>query len=110
MMSTRSGTPSPRYHAGDRPPCPTPPAEPEPCTSKPHLKRRRTRRDRHAQSPGAPEHHWIYRLGHAKAKELALTGKPLSGREAVARRDGLFGDYSQAPKDEQPDPDNVIRP
>jgi enoyl-CoA hydratase len=138
---------------------------------------------------------WIYRLGLTKAKEYALTGKPLSGREAadcglinravpfaeleatvkrtamqlasiplsqlsamklvvnhafenmglastqtlgpildglmrntpearqfielarsqgvrgaVARRDGVFGDYSQAPKDEQPDPDNVIRP
>ncbi|NJD32686.1 MAG: crotonase/enoyl-CoA hydratase family protein [Gammaproteobacteria bacterium] len=138
---------------------------------------------------------WIYRLGLTRAKEYALTGKPLSGREAadcglinravpfkelettvkqtaarlasiplsqlsamklvvnqayenmglastqtlgpildglmrntpdakhfieiarergvraaVAQRDGLFGDYSQAPKDEQPDPDNVIRP
>ncbi len=138
---------------------------------------------------------WLYRLGLAKAKEYALTGKPLSGREAaevelindsvpfpeleatvraraeqlaeipasqlaamklvvnqayenmglastqtlgpildglmrntpdaerfielaetkgvgeaVARRDGPFGDYSQAPKDERPDPDNVINP
>ena len=138
---------------------------------------------------------WLYRLGLTKAKEYALTGKPLSGREAadcglintavpfaeleatvkrtaaqlasiplsqlsamklivnhayenmglaatqtlgpildglmrntpdakqfielareqgvrgaVARRDGPFGDYSQAAKDEQPDPDNVIRP
>lgn len=26
---------------------------------------------------------WIYRLGLAKAKEYALTGKPLSGREAA---------------------------
>jgi enoyl-CoA hydratase len=26
---------------------------------------------------------WLYRLGLAKAKELALTGKPLSGREAA---------------------------
>jgi enoyl-CoA hydratase len=26
---------------------------------------------------------WVYRLGLAKAKELALTGRPLSGREAV---------------------------
>jgi enoyl-CoA hydratase len=136
---------------------------------------------------------WLYRLGLAKAKELALTGKPLSGsaaareglinaavpfarlqdevaqrarelaqipmsqlsamklivnqayenmglastqllgpvldglmrntpqarefielaeREgvasAVARRDGPFGDYSQAPPSEQPDPANVI--
>jgi enoyl-CoA hydratase len=26
---------------------------------------------------------WLYRLGLAKAKEYALTGKPLSGREAA---------------------------
>jgi enoyl-CoA hydratase len=136
---------------------------------------------------------WLYRLGLTKAKELALTGKPLSGREAadaglinaavpfeqledevrsragelaslpasqlaamklivnqayenmglastqllgpildglmrntpdalrfielaekegvqaaVERRDGPFGDYSQAPADERPDPSNVI--
>jgi enoyl-CoA hydratase len=31
-------------------------------------------------------------------------------RAAVARRDGPFGDYSQAPAEEQPDPANVIRP
>jgi enoyl-CoA hydratase len=138
---------------------------------------------------------WIYRLGLTKAKEHALLGKPLSGREAadielineavpfseleatvaeraaqlaslpssqlaamklvvnhayenmglastqtlgpildglmrntpdakefielaeregvsavVARRDGPFGDYSQAPPDQQPDPNNVIEP
>jgi enoyl-CoA hydratase len=138
---------------------------------------------------------WLYRLGLTKAKEYALTGKPLSGREAaevglinaavpferleaevaaraqqlaslpasqlaamklivnqayenmglagtqllgpildglmrntpdglafvqeaeregveraVAMRDGPFGDYSQAPADERPDPTNVIRP
>ena len=29
---------------------------------------------------------------------------------AVARRDGPFGDYSQAPPEEQPDPANVIIP
>ena len=136
---------------------------------------------------------WIYRLGLTRAKEYALTGKPLSGKEAaevglinksvpfteleatvrkqaeqlcsiplsqlsamklvvnhavenmglsstqtlgpildglmrntpdarhfidlagergvraaIERRDGPFGDYSQAPKDEQPDPNNVI--
>jgi len=28
---------------------------------------------------------------------------------AVARRDGAFGDYGQAPAGERPDPDNVIR-
>jgi enoyl-CoA hydratase len=138
---------------------------------------------------------WLYRLGLTRAKEYALTGKPMSGREAadcglinravpfeeleatvrrtaeqlasiplaqlsamklvvnqayesmglaatqtlgpildglmrntpdakqfidiarregvraaVARRDGPFGDYSQARPDEQPDPDNIIRP
>jgi enoyl-CoA hydratase len=137
---------------------------------------------------------WIYRLGLTKAKEYALTGKPLSGKQAaevglinasvpfarleetvhklaeqltsiplsqlsamklvvnhayenmglastqtlgpildglmrntpdakrfiqlaeskgvqavLAERDGFFGDYSQAPKDEQPDPSHVIR-
>jgi enoyl-CoA hydratase len=136
---------------------------------------------------------WLYRLGLTRAKEYALTGKPLSGREAadvglinravpferleaevrataeqlagiplsqlaamrlvvnqayenmglgstqtlgtvldglmrntpdarafirlaeqegvgavVERRDGPFGDYSKAPRDEQPDPRNVI--
>ncbi|HYW04848.1 MAG TPA: crotonase/enoyl-CoA hydratase family protein [Gammaproteobacteria bacterium] len=136
---------------------------------------------------------WLYRLGLTKAKEYALTGKPLSGREAadielineavpfaelestvrrsaeqlatipssqlaamklvvnhayenmglsstqtlgpildglmrntpdalafireaeqagipavVKRRDGAFGDYSQAPAEEQPDPGHVI--
>ncbi len=138
---------------------------------------------------------WLYRLGLTKAKEYALTGRPLSGVEAadaglinrsvpfaeleaevaaealrlaaiplsqltamklvvnqayenmglastqtlgpildglmrntpdaeefislaeregvpgaVARRDGPFGDYSQAPDGERPNPDNVIRP
>ncbi len=139
---------------------------------------------------------WLYRLGLTKVKELALTGRPLSGSEAARdradqsggavrrprerrspsrprelaslpasqlaamklivnqayenmglastqtlgpildglmrntpdakrfielaerdgvgavfeRRDGPFGDYSQAPASEQPDPANVIRP
>jgi enoyl-CoA hydratase len=138
---------------------------------------------------------WLYRLGLTKAKEYALTGRPLSGTEAVeaglvnaavpferleqevaerarrlagipasqltamklivnqayenmglastqllgpvldglmrntpeadgfielaeregvgaavAARDGAFGDYSQAPPEEQPNPANVIRP
>jgi enoyl-CoA hydratase len=138
---------------------------------------------------------WLYRLGLTKAKEFALTGKPLSGRQAadvelinaavpfarlgeevaerarelaaiplsqlaamklivnqayenmglastqllgpvldglmrntphahefielaerdgvgsvIARRDGPFGDYSQAPASEQPDPANTITP
>ena len=29
---------------------------------------------------------------------------------AVAQRDGAFGDYSQAPASEKPDPNNVIDP
>jgi enoyl-CoA hydratase len=138
---------------------------------------------------------WLYRLGLTKAKEHALTGRPLSGREAadvelinaavpfaelerrvaeetarmcsiplsqltamklivnqayenmglastqtlgpildglmrntpdahrfidyaeregvsaaVVMRDSSFGDYSQGPRDEQPDPENVINP
>jgi enoyl-CoA hydratase len=138
---------------------------------------------------------WIYRLGLTRAKEVAMTGKPLSGREAaeielinravpfaeledsvreeaarlaavpasqlaamklivnqayenmglastqllgpildglmrntpnahefialaeregvaaaIERRDGSFGDYSQAPPDQKPDPTNVIDP
>jgi enoyl-CoA hydratase len=31
-------------------------------------------------------------------------------RAAITERDGPFADYSRAPKDEQPDPNNVIRP
>jgi enoyl-CoA hydratase len=31
-------------------------------------------------------------------------------REVITRRDGPFGDYSAAPKDQQPDPNNVIVP
>ena len=31
-------------------------------------------------------------------------------RSPITERDGLFGDYSQAPADEQPDPSNVIIP
>lgn len=56
---------------------------------------------------------WLYRLGRTKAKEFALTGKPLSGRAAADC--GLINsavpcaDYSQAPPDQQPDPKNVIR-
>ena len=138
---------------------------------------------------------WIYRLGLTKAKEYALTGRPLSGREAadiglineavpfeelestvrqraeqlasipssqlsamklvvnhafenmgisstqvlgpildglmrntpdalkfieraasegvrkvIENRDGQFGDYSQAPSDQQPDPSHIIKP
>ena len=31
-------------------------------------------------------------------------------REVITRRDSPFGDYSAAPKDRQPDPNNVIVP
>ena len=31
-------------------------------------------------------------------------------RAVITERDGPFGDYSQAPKDRQPNPDNVITP
>ena len=31
-------------------------------------------------------------------------------RAVVAERDGPFGDYSQAPPELRPDPDNVIEP
>ena len=31
-------------------------------------------------------------------------------RAAVAERDGPFGDYSQAPPEQRPDPRNVIEP
>ena len=43
---------------------------------------------------------WLYRLGLAKAKELALTGKPLTGREAadveLINRAVPFGDLEEA--------------
>ena len=31
-------------------------------------------------------------------------------RAVIEARDGLFGDYSQAPLDQQPDPSHVINP
>ena len=31
-------------------------------------------------------------------------------REAIRQRDGVFGDYSPAPRDQQPNPDNIIKP
>jgi enoyl-CoA hydratase len=74
---------------------------------------------------------WLYGLGLTKAKEHALTGKPLSGRKAaevelinaavpfaqleteVARQAeqlAAFADYGMATGDRQPDPRNVIGP
>ena len=41
-----------------------------------------------------PEPHELHRAGRARGRR----------RGAVARRDGPFGDYSQAPPDEQPRP------
>jgi enoyl-CoA hydratase len=44
------------------------------------------------------------------AKEFIGIAREQGVRAAVAKRDGPFGDYSQAGKDEQPDPGNVITP
>jgi enoyl-CoA hydratase len=43
------------------------------------------------------------------AKEFIDLAREQGVRAAVARRDGPFGDYSQAPREEQPDPRNVVR-
>lgn len=43
------------------------------------------------------------------AKEFIDLARAQGVNAAVARRDGPFGDYSQAPQGEQPDPRNVIR-
>jgi enoyl-CoA hydratase len=43
------------------------------------------------------------------AKHFIEVAREQGVRAVVAQRDGLFGDYSQAPKDEQPDPTHVIR-
>jgi enoyl-CoA hydratase len=43
------------------------------------------------------------------AKEFIELARRQGVKAAVARRDGPFGDYSQAPGEEQPDPRNVIR-
>ena len=44
------------------------------------------------------------------AKQFIGIAREQGVRAAVAMRDGPFGDYSQAGKDEQPDPGNVITP
>jgi enoyl-CoA hydratase len=44
------------------------------------------------------------------AKQFIGIAREQGVRAAVAMRDGPFGDYSQATKDEQPDPGNVITP
>lgn len=43
------------------------------------------------------------------AKRFIELSKTQGVRAAVAGRDGPFGDYSQAPEDERPDPNNVIK-
>ncbi len=43
------------------------------------------------------------------AREFIELARDQGVRAAVARRDGPFGDYSQAPPDQQPDPRNVVR-
>jgi enoyl-CoA hydratase len=44
------------------------------------------------------------------AKRFIELAEQQGVRAAVTERDGLFGDYSQAPADERPDPRNVIKP
>jgi enoyl-CoA hydratase len=44
------------------------------------------------------------------AHRFIETARSQGVRAAITERDGPFGDYSQAPEDEQPDPNNVIRP
>jgi enoyl-CoA hydratase len=43
------------------------------------------------------------------ARQFIELAREQGVRAAVARRDGPFGDYSQAPPEEQPDPGNVVR-
>ncbi len=44
----------------------------------------------------------------AEAKRFIEVAEEKGVRAAIAQRDGAFGDYSQAPKDQQPDPNNEI--
>ena len=45
-----------------------------------------------------------------QAREFIELAEAEGVGSVVARRDGPFGDYSQAPADEQPDPANTIVP
>jgi enoyl-CoA hydratase len=45
-----------------------------------------------------------------EAKQFVELAERDGVSSVVARRDGPFGDYSQAPPEEQPDPANVIVP
>jgi enoyl-CoA hydratase len=44
-----------------------------------------------------------------EAKQFIELAREQGVKAAVARRDGPFGDYSQAGPDQQPDPRHVIR-
>jgi enoyl-CoA hydratase len=46
----------------------------------------------------------------AEARRFVELAAKEGVRAAIAERDRVFGDYSQADKDEQPDPGNVIAP
>jgi enoyl-CoA hydratase len=43
-----------------------------------------------------------------EALEFIRRAESQGVRAVVAQRDGSFGDYSQAPPDEQPDPSHVV--
>ena len=43
-----------------------------------------------------------------EAKDFIAVAEREGVAGAIARRDGLFGDYSPAPADARPDPANVI--
>lgn len=45
-----------------------------------------------------------------EALEFIDTAQQQGVRHAVERRDGPWGDYSQAPPDKRPDPSHVIEP
>ena len=48
---------------------------------------------------------------HARCRAVHRDGSESEGvGRVIAERDGPFGDYSQAPADEQPDPSHVIEP
>jgi enoyl-CoA hydratase len=44
------------------------------------------------------------------ALEFIDTAANVGVRAAIERRDGPWGDYSQAPPDKRPDPSHVIEP
>lgn len=48
--------------------------------------------------------------GAPEAREFIDVAEKEGVREVITRRDSPFGDYSAAPKDQQPNPNNVIVP